>query len=212
MRSVKPLCTEAALETESEKDDMKDEGWNVDEISEGIEEDLNYSDSNIPKSIMTDHHSFKPIYSIGYWNDPDDNDNPCASVSILTFSGIDKLSDFSINIVGGRLLEYKVVWPVSLTVSDQLHAVWIEGKGERKRLANYHVMVKCFDSMLAPMRRHDSRVETSAMIPINMKVETRPEIHLLSFPNTTARIIYVILRGPARKTTNLDEQELVWEQ
>ncbi len=133
-------------------------------------------------------------------------------MSILTFSGTDKLSDFSINIVGGRLLEYKVVWPVSFTTSDQLHAAWIEGKGDRKKLANYHGMIKCFDSMLSPMRRHDSRVETSAMIPINMKVETRPEIHLLSFPNTSARIMHVILRGPARKTTNLNEQELVWEQ
>ncbi len=66
--------------------------------------------------------------------------------------------------------------------------------------------------MLSPMRRHDHRVETSATIPIDMKVETRPKIHLLSFPNSRARVIYVILRGPARKTTNLDEQELVWKQ
>ena len=73
-------------------------------------------------------------------------------------------------------------------------------------------MVKCFDSMLSPMRPHDKRVETSAMIPINMKVENRPQIHLLSFPNTSTRVIYVILGGPALKTTNLDEQELVWEQ
>ncbi len=66
--------------------------------------------------------------------------------------------------------------------------------------------------MLAPLRRHDSGVETSAIIPIKMKVETRPEMHPLSSPNTTASIIYVVLRGPARKTTNLDEKELVWEQ
>ncbi len=133
-------------------------------------------------------------------------------LSLLTFSGNDKLSDFSINIVGGRLLEYKVVGPVSSNTSDQLHAEWIDGKGERKKLANYHRMLKCFDSMLSSMRRHDSRVETSAMIPMNMKVETRPEIYLLSFPNTTARIIYVILRGPARRTQNLYELELIWEQ
>ena len=72
-------------------------------------------------------------------------------------------------------------------------------------------MVKCSDSTLAPMRRHDGRVETSSMISINMIVETRPDIHLLAFPNTLARIIYIILRGPARKTTNLTELELVWE-
>lgn len=106
-------------------------------------------------------------------------------------------------------MEYKVVWPSSLTISDQLHAVWIDGKGDRKKLANYHGMVQYFDSMLSPMRRQDDRIETSSMIPINIKVETRPEIHLISFPNTSARIIHVILRSPARKTTNLEEQELV---
>ena len=86
------------------------------------------------------------------------------------------------NMVSRRLLVYKVVSPTSVTVSDQLHAVWIEGKGDRKKLAHYHGMVKYFDSILSPMRRHDSRVETSATIPINMKVQTRPEIHLLAFP------------------------------
>ena len=79
----------------------------------------------------------------------------------------------------------KYAWPVCLTVSDQPHGVWIESKGDRKKPANYHGMVKSFDTMLSPMHRHDSRVETSAMIPINMKVETRPEIHYLSFPDST---------------------------
>ncbi len=72
------------------------------------------------KSIATEHHSFKTIYSIRYWNDPDDNEKHCASVAVFTFRGIKILSDFSTNIVGGRLQEYQVVWPVSLTVSDQL--------------------------------------------------------------------------------------------
>ncbi len=94
---------------------------------------------------------------------------------------------------------------MSVTAGDQLHAVWIDGKGESKKLANYHGMVKCFDSMLAPMRSLGSRVETSAIIPTNMKVETQPEIRLLSLPNTCARIFYVIQQGSARKTTNLDE-------
>ena len=106
-------------------------------------------------------------------------------------------------------MDYKVVWTACTAVSNQLHAIWIDGKGDLKNLANYHGMVKCFDAMYAPMRRHDGRVDTSASIPINMKVETRPEIHLLAFPNTTARVIYVILRGPARRTTDIDEQEIV---
>ncbi len=69
------------------------------------------------------------------------------------------------------MLEYKVVRPSSMTISDQLHTVWIDGKGDRKKSANYLVMVKCFDSILSLMRGHDSRVETSSMIPINMKLE-----------------------------------------
>lgn len=38
-------------------------------------------------------------------NDPEDYDNPCASVSILSFSGIDKRADFSITIIEDKFLE-----------------------------------------------------------------------------------------------------------
>ena len=210
--TVKPLCSEAALESESDREDVKNELEYEDTISNDVYHETKFRDSCNAKSDLPGVHNFKPIYSIGYWNDPDDIDNPRASVAILTFSGIGRLSDFSMNIIGGRTLVYKVVWPACMTVSNQLHVVWIDGKGYRKKLAYYHGMVKCFDVMYAPMRRHDGRVETSASIPLNMKVETRPEIHLLAFPNNTAREIYVIIRGPARRTTNLDEQELVWEE
>ncbi len=189
--------------TEGDKGEEKDEGLHIDGISKDIENDSNYKDAQIPKSFTTENHFFKTIYSVGYRSDREDNDNPCASVAILTFSGIYKLSDFSINVVGGRLLEYKIVWPVSLTVSGLLHALWIDGKGGPKKWTRFYGMVKCFDSILAPMRGHDGRVEASAMILSYMKVETRPEIHLLSFPNTTAGIIHVILRVPACRTKNL---------
>lgn len=73
-------------------------------------------------------------------------------------------------------------------------------------------MVKCFDTMLKPLRRHDNRVVTTARITINMRVESRPETHLLSFPDSTPRIIYVLLRGPAHKTMNLEDKTITWEQ
>ncbi len=57
--------------------------------SEDVEDDSNFSSSAPPISIAADNHSLKPIYSIGYWNDSDDTDNPRASGAILTFSGID---------------------------------------------------------------------------------------------------------------------------
>ena len=106
-----------------------------------MEDNLNFGDNLTPQSIVINHYSSKPTYLIGYWNDSDDNDNPCASVAILTFSVIDKLSDFFINTVTERLLEYKYVLPASLTVSNRLHAVWIAGKGEKKKLAQYHGIV-----------------------------------------------------------------------
>ena len=79
--------------------------------------------SSITKSISADHHSFKPIYPIRYWSDPDDNDDLCVLVAILTFNKIDKLLRFSINIVGGKLLESKVVWPMRSKVNIQLQTV-----------------------------------------------------------------------------------------
>ena len=91
-------------------------------------------------------------------------------------------------------MEYKVVQLSSMTVCTQVHTVWIDGKGDRKQLADYHGMVKCFDSILALMRRRDGRVETSSMIPINTKVETRPEIHSLAFLSTPA-----LLQGVPKK-------------
>lgn len=65
--------------------------------------------------------------------------------------------------------------------------------------------------MLGPTRRQDNRVGPSAMKSINVKVQTRLEIHLFVFPNTSARIVYIILRGSARKTTNLEEQDILRE-
>ena len=161
---------------------------------------------------INDPTVFKPIYTVGYWEDPDDNDNPCASVAILNFSGIDRRSDFSVNIVHENILELKILRPECLTVSRILHSVWLTGKGNRKKLEEYHGMLKSFESMLAPLRRFNNRIETTARIPLQMRVESRPEVHLLAFPNTTARIIYVLLRGPACKVSSLIDDAIEWEQ
>jgi len=45
-----------------------------------------------------------------------------------------------------------------------------------------------------------------------MKVESKPEVHFLAFPETTAKIIYVLFRGPARKVTTLTEEYIDWEE
>ena len=211
---VKALCTEAtAPESEVEEEYIKLERSPTAEEDDKNEPIDGGTVSNATRSILLeDDTSFKPIYGIGYWNDPAYNDNPCASVATLSFTGIDKLSDFTINIVGDSCIEYRVVWPEPLTVSTTLHRMWLDGKGHHTKLTDYHGMVKCFDRMMAPLRRHDNRIETTARIPLNMKVESRVATHLLAFPNSTARVIYVVLRGPARKVTNLEDQDIPWEQ
>ena len=210
---LKPMCTEQSHDDGDQREDVKPGRSVLHEDSIELDDAESYMNSEcIAADSPSSTADFNPIYSIGYWDDPEDNDNPCASVAILTFTGIDKLSDFSLNIVGNKTLEYKVLWPEAITNNTLLHRVWIEGKGKRKKIEEYHGMVKCMDGMLAPMRRHDTRVETTARIPIDMKVESRPEIHLLAFPGSTARIIYVILRGPARKVANLDDQSIELEQ
>lgn len=49
--------------------------------------------------------------------------------------GIGKLSDSFTKMVGGRLLEYKLVRPAWLNVSYLLHAVCINGKREEKAIS-----------------------------------------------------------------------------
>ena len=198
------MCTEAPTDKiECEDNDNKsDRVMFSDDIEVGDEEEsFSYGEVSVTDRFDEDT-IFKPIYSIGYWNDPDDNDSPCASVSTLSFTGVDKLSDFPLNIVGDSCIEYKVVWPEQLTVSTLLQRMWLEGKGLRSNLAEYHGMVKYFENMMAPLRHHGNRIETTARIPINMIVESRLSTHLLAFPGTSAKIIYIILRGPARKVTN----------
>lgn len=99
-----------------------------------------------------------------------------------------------------------------MTTVKQLHKVWIFGKGNRQKIANYHAMVIYFEPMHANLRRHNLRVQTAARIPIKKHVESRPDVHLLSFPNSNAKIIYVILRGTARKTSTPEDKPVVWEQ
>ena len=212
--NVKSMCTDAPINGSvcDEKDEKSDRMGISDDVELEEEDETLLYGEGAAHEIVENDSAFKPIYSIGYWNDPDDNDSPCASVAILSFTGVDKISDFSINIVGDSFIEYKVVWPEQMTVSTILHRMWLEGKGRRSKLAEYHGMVKCFEKMMGPLRRHDNRIETTARIPINMKVESRASTHLLAFPGTTAKVIYIILRGPARKVTNLDDQAISWEK
>ena len=212
--NVKSICTDSPINGSvcDDKDEKSDRMGVYDDIElEDKDKSSFYGEDAAHDSVENDS-ALKPIYSIGYWNDPDDNDSPCVSVAILSFTGVKKISDFSVSIVGGSFIEYEVVWPEQMTVSTILHRMWLEGKCRCSKLAEYHGMVKCFEKMMGPLRRHDNRIETTARIPINIEVDSRASTHLLAFPGTTAKVIYIILRGPARKVTNLDGQAISWEK
>ena len=152
-QSVKSMCAVSRLV----KKESQDNGEKSDRLIVSDHIDIDDIDETYPynedveEDCFADHSVFKPIYSIGYRNDPDDNDSPCASLAILSFTVIDMLSDFSITIVGDSYIEYKALWPEHITINTVLRRMWLEGKGRRSKLAEYHGMVKCFEKMMAPL-------------------------------------------------------------
>ena len=55
--------------------------------------------------------------------------------------------------------------------------------------------------MLHITRQHESKLETSAINPIDKKI-----------PRVFAQIVYIIFKGTGDKIKNLEEQEIIWEQ
>lgn len=161
--------------------------------------------------IMSDLQ-FKPIYSIGAWQEPDENDNRYVSVAILMFTGQDKTTSFSVNVVDGEYLEYSIAWPRPLCDTNLLHRKWISGEGRNTRkLEYYHPMIRCFLPFISRIRGNREKMVTTARIPLPFPVETNVDQHLLKFPNTSARILYCMMRAPANKKRDTEEEDLVFE-
>ena len=152
------------------------------------------------KEILLPDTLFKPIYSVGVWENPDDRDNKRISVAILMCTGTEKRGDFTINVVdGGEFLEYSVFWPRAMTDTTALHKMWLVGKGVQQ-IKSYHPMVRAFLPFLERNRRkHDGRVESKARIPLPFAVESRFEEFTLNF-SSKERILYIILKAPAQLT------------
>lgn len=199
---MKAVCAEPSLDEAEELVDVKPERSDIHDERIALEDTGSYVNSEgISADSLCDNGDFKPIYSIGYCDNLDDNDNPRASMAILTFNGIDKLSDFSVNTFGNNTLEYKVLRPEPQTNNKLLCNAWIVPTSKRKKIEEYHSMLKSIDSMLAPMRRHNRLVETTARISNDMKVKLPSQIHFLASPGSTARVLYRILQQQARKMT-----------
>ena len=97
-------------------------------------------------------------------------------------------------------------------MNTTFYCSWIDGKEKRSKLAEYHALLKYFDSMTPPLQRHNYCIEITARIPLDMKVESRVSTHLLAFPNSSARITFIFLRGPVRKIANLEDEDICWEK
>eukprot|EP00171_Calliarthron_tuberculosum_P006567 IDg6567t1 len=150
------------------------------------------SDEDAPSGVevLMPHKEFKPIYSVGDWNNPEDLENRRVSVAILMCSGIDKRNDFCLNVVNqGWVLEYSVVWPHAMVNMEALHKMWLLGAGGVPRIEKYHPMLKSFDPFLEKLRRpHDGKIETKARISLPFKCETRFTFHTLQWAGSSQRV------------------------
>lgn len=54
------MCTEAGVETQSDNVNIKNEKWDGYEVSEGGDY-IQFRETHIPKSDLTEYHTFKPI-------------------------------------------------------------------------------------------------------------------------------------------------------
>ena len=182
------------------------------EINGGaVPEDRSVIDSDFGVEIGLSEFYFKPIYAIGAWQKPDDNDNRYVSIAILLFTGQDTTSSYSVDVVdGGNYLKCSVIWPIPFENPRLLHRKWIEVTGPHQ-IMHYHPIVTCFNQFIRRLRGDRERIRTTARIPLPFPVETDVDEHLLKFPGTSARVLYCAMRAPAQKTRKVEERELVFE-
>ena len=182
-----------------------------DEVNDSIEvlSDCNESnDGNGGSEILLHDSIFKPIYTLGVWLAPDDDENSQISVAILLFSGTDKKNEIDISVVdGGEYLEYSIKWPSMMTTAEEMHRKWLSGNGDEKLLQSYHPMVTCFKQFIAKLRNRQNIVGTTARIPLPFEVESRFTYYLLKSPISSARVLYVHLRAPAKQQLNVTKEE-----
>ena len=203
----KPMCTIAPERTSSEY--RSDESVSD---SESVPAEVNsHGNGNFGMELISSEFYFKPIYSLGAWQKPDDNDNRYISVAILLFTGQDTTLSYNLAVVGGgNILEYSVTWPPPFEIPRLLHRKWLEVENST-RIMHYHPMVTCFNQFIRRIRGDRERIRTTSRLPLPFPVETDIDEHLLKFPGTAARVLYGIIRAPAEKTRNLEERELVFE-
>ncbi len=150
----------------------------------------------------------KPIYTIGVWLFPDEEENAHVSVAILLFSGTDKQNQIEVNVVdSGGYLEYAVRWPSMMTDANEMHRKWLKNSVEEQRLQFYHPMITCFKQYVARLRRRESTVRSTARIPLPFDVETCFEYYLPKSVSSSARILYGHLHAPANQQPRAVKEE-----
>ena len=92
--SVKKLYTKPAAETDSSRKYREADNWVDNALSDDHDGVMTVDRNGFPESEGTEYYCFRPIHSIGYWDDPEDDEIPFVSVATPIFSGIYKLLGF----------------------------------------------------------------------------------------------------------------------
>ena len=109
---------------------------------------------------------------------------------------------------GGEFLDYTVKWPSMIVNAEEMHGKWLVGGENSMALQSYHPMIGCFEQFISKLRTRESVVRTTARIPLPFEVESRFEYYLLKSTISSARVLYVRLKAPARQQLQLPKKKI----
>ncbi len=108
-------------------------------------------------------------------------------------------------VYGGEYLEYSVRWPSNMTNAEEMHRQWLQGDCDGKILEFYQPTVTL--SNLSRNRERENEVRPTAHIPLPFEVESRFNYYVLKSPISSALVLYIHLRAPAKQQFHLENEK-----
>lgn len=134
------------------------------------------NDGNNGAEILFHESVFKPMYILGCWCTPDNDENPHISVSILLVSGPDENNEININVVTGvEYLEYSIKWSSIITNTDEKYRKSLSGNRDKKLLQSYHPIEAYFKQFI--LKLHDQEILFKERHTIYCLFELTPSLY-----------------------------------
>ena len=159
-----------------------------------------------PLSAIEYDLSWKPLYLVGSWKEPNSKEN-IVSVAVLLPTGVgETLSDLEVKVENGNRLLMGVVWPSIIANGETLHRKWIQGNDVEK-ITNYHPRIMAFVNYVERFQEKEGdRIVSWAKIDLPTPVKPDFIKHFLGFVGSNAVVLYIDLQAPNRNFAVKREQ------